>query len=509
MNELVHESLERHARNTPEHLALVVGERRWTYAGLFQRCRETALVFQERGVERGDRVAICLENGFEYVVSLYATLMAGAAVVPLSVRLPRGKLDGILRDCAPRLLVTEPRLGIPRNRAVEHCILVGDETRTECGDGVSRYADLRCSGEGPAVAVAADDLCYVIYTSGSKGTPKGVMMEHAAVAFAADSIIQYLGNDARDVVFDALPLSFDYGLYNLLMPLRFGGTVVLESSDSHPYSWLARLRHEGVTGLPLLPSILAMLLRLRPDQFVVPTLRYATTTGQHLPVEDARRFTERHPAVRFFSMYGLSECKRATYLPPERLLDKPGSVGIPIPGTRAYPVDSRGRRITRPGEVGELIVEGPHVMRGYWNDPDTTRSVLKSADDVDTRRLHTGDLFRVDEEGFLYFQERRDGLVKVGGVRVSPCEVERVLSSMGEVREVAVFGVPHAVLGTVLHAVVVPSLQSGLTVSALRSFAEQSLEPACVPRTFELLEQLPMTLNGKTDHRRLESEWTA
>ncbi len=282
----------------------------------------------------------------------------------------------------------------------------------------------------------------IIYTSGSTGFPKGVMMTHRNIEAAATSITTYLENTADDVILSALPISFDYGLYQVLMAMKLGATLVLEKSFVFPQVVFDKMRAERVTGFPLVPTMAAIILQMRdlePGSF--PDLRYITNTAAALPPAHIARLQALFPGVRIYSMYGQTECKRCTYLPPAELQRRPGSVGIAIPNTEAYVVDDQGERVA-PGVTGELVIRGPHVMQGYWNDAAATARALHPGPFPWERVLHTGDLFRTDAEGFLYFVGRKDDIIKSRGEKVSPKEVENVLYALPGIREAAVVGVP-------------------------------------------------------------------
>src|SRR5207253_1029166 len=224
---------------------------------------------------------------------------------------------------------------------------------------------------------------------------------------AASSITSYLDSRPDDVVLSVLPLAFDYGLYQALMCAKVGATLVLEKSFTYPAVVLEKLKSEHVTGFPLVPTLAAMLLQMKhltPAMF--PDLRYLTNTAAALPRAHIERLRDLFPQAKLFSMYGLTECKRCTYLPPEQLAVRPESVGIAIPGTEAYLVDERGERVP-PGVIGELVIRGAHVMKGYWGDEAATARVLKAGPHPWEKLLHTGDLFRADAEGYLYFVGRR------------------------------------------------------------------------------------------------------
>jgi len=304
-------------------------------------------------------------------------------------------------------------------------------------------------------------------------------------------------------VLSVLPLAFDYGLYQALMCVRAGATLVLEKSFTYPAVLLDRLRRERVTGLPLVPTIAAVLLQMKdlaPGLF--PDLRYITNTAAALPPAHIARLQELFPATRLFSMYGLTECKRCTYLPPEELARRPGSVGIAIPGTEAYVVDDSGARLP-PGAVGELVIRGAHVMKGYWGDPEATARALRPGPHPWEKVLYTGDLFRADEQGFLYFVGRKDDIIKSRGEKVSPKEIENVLYELAGVREAAAIGVPDPLLGMAIKAVL--ALEPGTSYSereVIRHCAKR-LEDFMVPKLVEFRVALPKSENGKISRSRV------
>jgi long-chain acyl-CoA synthetase len=350
------------------------------------------------------------------------------------------------------------------------------------------------------------DLAMLIYTSGSTGFPKGVMMTHQNIDAAATSITTYLENTSDDVIMAVLPISFDYGLYQVLMAVKLGATLVLEKSFAFPQAILNRIREERVTGFPLVPTMAALLLQMRdlqPGQF--PTLRYITNTAAALPPAHIARLQELFPATTLFSMYGLTECKRCTYLPPAQLETRPASVGIAIPGTEAYVVDDQGHRLAF-GSTGELVIRGPHVMKGYWENPAATQQALRPGPLPQEMVLYTGDLFRTDEDGFLYFVGRKDDIIKTRGEKVSPKEVENVLYALAGVQEAAVVGVPDPVLGFAIKAVVALDNGATLTAADVIRHCARNLEDFMVPKIVEFRDRLPKSENGKIARRQVEAE---
>src|SRR3954467_9223620 len=378
----------------------------------------------------------------------------------------------------------------------------------EAGPVVLDAAALAADGPVPAPPLEAD-LAAGIYTSGSTGEPKGGTLTHHNMTFAADSIIEYLGMHAGDRVLCTSPLSFDYGLYQLLMSIRVGATVVLEHGFTLPGRIVQLLERERITGLPGVPTLFGVLTGLRGlAERELPHLRVLTNTGQALSAATIEALRTTFPGAALFSMYGLTECKRVSYLPPEELDRRPGSVGRAIPGTEAWVLRDDGRR-AGPGEVGELMVRGGHVMQGYWEAPEATAERLGPGRWPWERVLATGDLFRTDEEGFLYFVGRRDDLIKSRGEKVVPREVEDVLHAAGGVAEAAVVGVPDERLGQAVLAHVAARPRAALDAAALRAHCAAALEAHMVPARIVVHEgALPRTPNGKVDRRALAA-WPA
>jgi acyl-CoA synthetase (AMP-forming)/AMP-acid ligase II len=348
------------------------------------------------------------------------------------------------------------------------------------------------------------DLAALAYTSGSTGTPKGVMLSHANIVSVITSIAAYLENTAHDIILNVLPLSFGYGLCQLLTAAKVGATLVLERSFAYPHAVLQKLVAERATGFPLVPTMAAILLQMDLGKYDWSSLRYMTNAGAALPVEHVRQLRRRLPHVQLYAMYGLSECMRASYLPPKEIDRRPDSVGRGIPNEEAFVVDEEGHRVGA-NVVGELVVRGSHVMQGYWNLPEETQRRLRPGPLPGQRVLYTGDLFRADEEGFLYFVARKDDIIKSRGEKVSPREVEEVLYQHSEIAEAAVIGVHDAILGQAVKAVVTLRDDSRLTEREVLRHCASRLEEFMVPKHVDIVESLPKMANGKIDKSALMS----
>ena len=504
---LLHESLlQRNAADTRERTALIVDGHSYTFGDLLDASLRLAGALRSRGVGRGDRVAIFLENSWPCVTAIFGTLIAGGVFVLVNPQTKADKLAFILKDSGARALVSEgafePVLLETLGRLEEPPTVLCSGKPVHAAESLE--AALAAAQPLPEpVPVIPLDLAAIIYTSGSTGTPKGVMQTHQAMVFTLGSLIEYLRLNGNERILCVLPLSFDYGLYQLLMAVALGACLVLERSFTFLGQVLGRLRDERVTVFPGVPTIFATLLaahRRTPLSF--PSVTRVTNTAAALPDDFVGGLREIFPNGLIYKMYGLTECKRVSYLEPELIEAKPGSVGKAIPGTEVYLLSADGQPVA-PGEAGILYVRGPHVMAGYWNRPDLTAQMLKPGKLPGERVLCTHDLFRMDEEGYLYFVGRTDDIIKSRGEKVSPVEVENALHRIPGVLEAAVVGVPDPLLGQAVRAYVVTDPAAGLTAESLRARSAAFLESYMVPAQVLLCEQLPKSSHGKIDKRSL------
>lgn len=510
---LLHESLLwRAAQPELAHKTAVIVEGAvYTYAQLLDAAQRLAAALRERGVQRGDRVAIYMDNTWPCVVSIYAALIAGGAFLVANPQTKSDKLEFILRDSGARLLLTDGHLAnaflpaLPQATDLLGVICSGTLPETTTAPRIEAF-DAVIAGSQPlmhSVGTIPLDLAALIYTSGSTGNPKGVMQTHQSMVFAAGSLIEYLRLSATDRILCVLPVAFDYGLYQLLMSITLGATLVLERSFTYPAQIFARMQQQGVTVFPGVPTIFAMLLSAHsrsPLQF--PDVTRVTNTAAALPDDFVTRLRDIFPNALVFKMYGLTECKRVSYLQPELERQKPGSVGKAIPGTEVYLLSPDGKPVPA-GETGILHVRGPHVMLGYWNRPDLTDLMLKPGKYPNERVLCTQDHFRMDTEGFLYFVGRTDDIIKTRGEKVSPVEVENVLHAIAGVREAAVVGVPDELLGQAIRAFIVLELGTSLNEKQIRMQSASRLENFMVPKDIVFLAELPKTATGKVSKKLL------
>jgi amino acid adenylation domain-containing protein len=503
---LLHDYLSRSAARLGDKVALVCLKRRLTYRQLEESANALAHALVGRGVARGDRVIVFADNIVETVIAFWAVLKASAVVAVVHPSTKADKLQYLINDCRPSALIADNRLRevwlAPSLSSHIRCLVAcgASDGAVERDSRLVRWDEALESGDrlhAPARRSIDIDLAAIVYTSGSTGEPKGVMLSHRNMLTAATSISAYLGLREDEVILNVLPLSFDYGLYQMIMAFRSGARLVLEKSFAFPAQTLQLMVQEGVTGFPGVPTMFAVLAEMKSlGEYDLSRIRYVTNTAAALPLKHIFSLKALFPGARIFSMYGLTECKRCTYLPPEDLERKPGSVGIPIPNTEMWIVDEEGRKVP-PNTVGQLVIRGATVMQGYWEKPEATAAVLKPGPLPGDRVLYTGDFCRMDEEGYLYFVGRMDDIIKSRGEKVAPKEVEAALLDIEGIKEAAVIGVPDALLGQAVKTFVVLEQGTTMTVKDVLRHCQARLESFAVPKYVEFVPDLPKTATGK------------
>jgi len=467
----------------------------WTYQELADRSRAYARWLTDRGVAPGDRVAAVASADREAVALAYACSRAGATFVPLNPRTPRYQFEQITKDAEPALLLAEgEQLGWSSVPAYGIMDSAAEAAATY------RRPDGPTGDPGPADRDGASPSApgLLLYTSGSTAQPKAVISRHSQVLFAARAIADRLRYRSSDVVYCALPLSFDYGLYQAFLCALSGAELVLADAAKDGVRMLGRMRGRGATVVPLVPSLATLLLSLAGQGRPSADIRLFTNTGEALQPAAADRLRERFRGASVHMMYGTTECKRISVMEADGDRDRPGSVGRPLDGTSVRIVGPAGERL-EPGETGEITVRGPHVMDGYWRAPEQTARTYRTDPDSGERVLHTGDFGWLDADGYLYFEGRRDQIFKHRGVRVSTVEIEAAAQTLPGVEGAVVF--PSFVAGDALLCA-----RGTATPTEIAAGLRSLLEPAKVPRLIRVLDGFPLTANGKTDRRRLAAE---
>lgn len=466
-------------RRHGERVAVLDGDRAMTYGEVGGAAENVASNLAAHGVRRGDRVVLLLPNCLELAPAVFGTVLAGAVAVLCPRDATEYQLDHIVRDSSPRALLTWGRPDAP-----QRCPTI------DVGAAIASRAPSPAVGARPIPEPG--DIALLIYTSGSTSHPRAVVSRHHHVSFVVDAIADRVRYAMDDVVFDGVPPSFDYGLYQLFLCTAVGACLVAfdvdRASASHAAAAIDRSRASVV---PVTPTMARWLVPLIRRSGPAPSVRLVTSTGSTLTERDRQNLRWAFPGAAIVAMYGLTECKRISIDEPDGDRVRPGSVGRPLAGTTVTIVDDEGRPVA-PGELGEIVVSGPHVMDGYWRDPVTTASRFVAGPNGLT--LRTGDIGRIDLDGHVYVSGRRDDIFKQRGVRTSTTEIESAALTIAEVGDAALVvtkaGATLFVTGAVTGTEVLRALVS--LVGRARA-----------PERCIVLDSLPLTTNGKPDRAAL------
>jgi acyl-CoA ligase (AMP-forming) (exosortase A-associated) len=481
--------------------ALITKEGMLDFAELEMAVGRAAGALRNRGLAPGDRVASWLPKGRITSLLPLACVRAGLVHVPINPLLKRMQVGHILADSGSRLLVTgEARLATLENADVPHCCATIDEGE---GHALFDFGEVL-----PPSSAGPDDLAALLYTSGSTGRPKGVMLSHGNLWLGAISVATYLELEPADRVLAVLPFSFDYGQNQLFSTWAAGACVipleyltardVVRAIETHEISVLA-----GV------PPLWVQLVEAAWPARAALSLRRLTNSGGKLAPSVIRRMRELFPAADIYSMYGLTEAFRSTYLDPALLDFHPDSMGMAIPLAEILVVADDGTLLQGAGE-GELVHAGPLVAKGYWNDPERTAERFRPAPAGSVYggiAVWSGDRVRRDEQGLLYFIGREDGMIKTSGNRVSPTEVEEAAIASGVVHEAVALGFPEPRLGEGIALIVRP--QRPEREAELRAFLKRQLPNFMQPGPIIWREELPRSPNGKLDRVELKNALVA
>jgi acyl-CoA ligase (AMP-forming) (exosortase A-associated) len=480
----------------PAAPALSSREGELDFAGLEAAVGALALGLRARGLAQGDRVASWLPKNRMTSLLPLACARAGLIHVPVNPLLKRMQVAHILADSGASLLLSgHARLATLQAGDVP-CKALDEDAGAALLDRADRL--------GPSAA-DPDDLAALLYTSGSTGRPKGVMLSHANMWLGAVSVASYLRLTAADRVLAVLPLSFDYGQNQLFSTWAAGGCVVpLEYLMARDL--IRAIERHRISTLAGVPPLWIQLIETPWPAAAALSLRRLTNSGGKLAPSVVRRIREVFPAADIYSMYGLTEAFRSTYLEPALLDEHPDSMGSAIPFAEIMVVGADGRE----AEEGELVHAGPLVAKGYWNDPERTAERFRPAPAGSAyggMAVWSGDRVRRDAQGLLYFVGREDGMIKTSGNRVSPTEVEEAALASGLVTEAVALGYPDERLGEGIALVVRPDRRG--EEEALRAFLKRQLPNFMQPGPIIWREELPRSPNGKLDRVELKNELMA
>ncbi|MFH1641732.1 MAG: class I adenylate-forming enzyme family protein [Nanoarchaeota archaeon] len=526
---LIHDFLKNSAKKYTDKEAVVCQKKRLNYKELDESSGNFAGTLLDKGVEKGDRVVLFLENSCDYLIAYFGILKVGAIIVALNSQLVARELNVLLDDCSPEVIVTDNKhkkvvegalaltnqditvleidaVGHIENHepsAMSYELSASDDLLIENVNQCSSKKASQCSSsnthEPSAIShqLNASDLALIIYTSGTTGKPKGVMLSHRNICANADSIVEYLQISSDEKAMVVLPFYYSYGNSLLTTHIKAGGTLVLDNRFLYPNVILDTMLKEKATSFAGVPSHFAILLKksaIRKYKF--PELRYVTQAGGSMPFPLIQEFLGILPDVKFYVMYGQTEATaRLSYLDYKFLDKKKGSIGKAIPGVKLEVLTECGKK-TNPGETGEIVAKGENIMLGYWKSPEETEIVLKK------EGLFTGDLAKFDEDGFLYLVSRKKYMIKSGANRISPFEIEEVVCQLPEVKECAAIGIPDEILGEAIALFIVAD--SVIKEQELMLFCKQNLAVYKLPKRIEFISELPKTASGKIKREELK-----
>jgi len=527
---LLFKALEANAQRFPRRVVLEFLGRSLTYRELWREVEAFAKGLQEAGLRPGDRVAIMLPNSPQFVIAFYGTLLAGGVGVNVNPMYTPRELRHQLKDAGVQALVILDQL-LPRYQEVKAEVPVRLLVRT----GIQDYLPfpknllyplmLRRKGQAPKalegvpwraflkrgrpepVAVDLDDLALLQYTGGTTGISKGAMLTHRNLVANVLQIDAW-DSTAKDllgkgVMLGALPFFHVYGMTVAMNYGLYSGYKIVLLPRPEIHAVVEAIEKHGVTHFPGVPTLYVAFNNFPGiEKRNVKSIRICLSGAAPLPVEVAKRFEE-ITGARLLEGYGLSEASPVTHSNPVLGPIKKGSIGMPLPSVEAKVVDEEGKEVPL-GEVGELIVKGPNVMKGYWNRPEETQKALKDG------WLFTGDLARMDEDGYFYIVDRKKDMIIAGGYNIYPREVEEVLYQHEAVQEAAVVGVPDPYRGETVAAFIVlkGDYRGKVMEKDIEAFCRENLAAYKVPRIIQFRDSLPKSSVGKILRRELRDEFT-
>lgn len=507
---LVHQFLENSAKQFPNRKAVWFKDEWATFSQIEKKANKIANFLIDRGLKRGDRVAILFENSFDYIISYYAVLKAGAITVELNTENKPGDLKFIINDCDASAIILQKKYLPLLNEIVGDLPNLTSVVADELPDGFESsskfYIDFKRIYDHFNTKLLLRqkiidlDIASIVYTSGSTGTPKGAVLSHLNIISNTRSIVEYLKLTYVDRVMVILPFFYVYGKSLLNTHFYVGGSVVIDNRFVFPNAVLETMKKTECTGFAGVPSTFSILLNNSAlNKYDFPSLRYLTQAGGAMAPAIQQKVALAFSPAQLYIMYGATEASaRLSYLSPEVLDSKWGSIGKAIPNVELFVADESGNPLP-PGESGEIVARGSNIMMGYWKDEEETSNVLKNS------LYFTGDLGKEDEEGYLYVVGRKKDMIKVGANRISPKEIEEKLLENPKIHEVAVIGTEDEILGEAIKAfIVLNNSNKLLSTDEIMNYCKKRLPHFKVPKYVEIIKSLPKNSSGKILKHKLQ-----
>jgi len=529
MTTFVHELIRDSAQSTPNAIALQVKSCQLSYQALNQAVQQIAYSYSALNIKQGDRIGLYLAKTIENVSCTFACSIVGAVFVPINPVLKAPQVEHILNDCQITCLATnKARLKalIPILHKLPHLtqLIITDANCAEVQViqpsitlpviSWTDFLSLKNKDIRSTIKQHSNDLAAILYTSGSTGKPKGIMLSHENIVLGAKSVAQYLQSSNKDKVLAVLPLSFDYGLNQLTSSFLVGAQCIL-LDYLFANDVIKAIEEHQITALAAVPPLWSQLSKAKWPEQKAKSLRYFTNSGGVLAPSILEKLRDVMPKAKPYLMYGLTEAFRSTYLDPDEIDNKVGSIGKAIPNSEILVIDAKGRECLA-GEIGELVHIGPLVSLGYWQNTQATMKRFKfppvQAKNIGKENLavYSGDFVKRDSEGFLYFISRQDEMIKTSGYRISPAEVEEVITTSNKVLQTCVIGIEHKELGQGILAFVTLNNQQGNLIEfekLLLKHCQNKLANYMIPKHIITLTDLPYNANGKVDRQLLKENY--
>lgn len=482
---LIHEILDNVTLKYPDKISVVSKEESITYKELQNKTFQVRNYLLKKGIKKGDRILLNMSNSIDLVSLIIGISRVGSVSVVVNPNTTTYNLNYIIKDCSPKLVIDD-KLTVSINNQSTPIHIIKDDIKIN-----ENFISEVCQD------INDFDNALFIYTSGSTGSPKAVVSTHFNVIFCTKMISKVLEIKEDDVIGNFLPFSFDYGLYQIFLSFYNKSTLVIGNSNLAGIQIVKFLKEWKITVLPSMPHLTEGLIKILPRYKKQIPLRIITNTGENLPYSHILKLKKLLPECEIYPMYGLTECKRVSILKPNELEIKPGSVGRPLPEVECYIVDENNK-ILGSEEVGQLVVEGSNVMKGYWNNISLTNEKFKESRRENKNILYTGDLFKIDNEGYLYFIGRLNDLYKKNGFRISAKEIEETVYNL-DLAELAILIPPDQ-----------KEKNSRLFVKTdknadyIRNKLLNRLEYYKIPDKIIVLEDFPISVNEKIDKEKLK-----
>jgi len=482
-----------------------------TFAQLHSRARSTAQALVDLGINPGDRVGVCMSKSADQIVSILSVLYANGIFVPILPTLKYENIAYIIKDSSMSAIITdEKRIGEVEPHSKTVLILIGGGKNKNNYPNLAYISHYLTGEKLPPFNRISTDEASIIYSSGSTGMPKGIMVTHRNLYDGARIVASYLGTNEQEKIAAVLSFNFDYGLNQIWQAFYTGCSIHLHELVL-PNDCIRFLATQKITVLPLMPAIITRLFDARffdsNHQYDLSSIRYVCSSGGRVSNDMLENIQKTFPSSKFYSMYGLTEAFRSTFLHPNQLLKRPGSIGKAIPDVEIIVLDEQNNECPA-GTPGELVHRGGCISKGYWNDNEKTAERFRIHPNYPGEILvYSGDLVVKDEEGFITFISRKDEMLKHNGIRISPTEIENIAENHTDVATAIVFGIENIDVGQDIVLVFTTKKSKLLSEPLFRQYLKKNLPNHMQPRYIVQQKTFPTTGNqGKIDRQKIKEK---